>query len=181
VVTGRGIALGSFAGTPVANVADLQVNLKSGKIRATHLYCAQDTGLTVYPEGVANQAEGSLVQGASRALVEQVVFDRHQVTSLDWVTYPMMRFKDSPKISFAYIQRTDIPASVTGTLQPNGTTVPSGTVAAGIYVGGSGEPPSTSVGAAIANAFFDATGVRIRSAPMTPARVRAVLRASGKA
>jgi CO/xanthine dehydrogenase Mo-binding subunit len=66
-------------------------------------------------------------------------------------------------------------------VQPNGTTAPVSTVAAsGVYVGGSGEPPSTSIGAAIANAFFDATGVRIRSAPMTPARVRNVLAAAGK-
>jgi CO/xanthine dehydrogenase Mo-binding subunit len=98
------------------------------------------------------------------------------------VTYPMMRFKDAPKISFTYIQRTDIPASSTGTLQANGTTAPSSTVnASGVYVGGSGEPPTTSIGAAIANAFFDATGVRMRSAPMSPARVRAALKAAGKA
>jgi CO/xanthine dehydrogenase Mo-binding subunit len=181
VVTGRGIALGSFAGTPVATIADVQVNLKTGKLTPTHLYCAQDTGLTVYPEGVANQAVGSLVQGASRALFEQVSFDTKAVTSLDWVTYPMMRFKDSPAISFVYVQRTDIPATATGVVQPNGTTAPASTVAAsGVYVGGSGEPPSTSIGAAIANAFFDATGVRIRSAPMTPARVRNVLAAAGK-
>ena len=68
-----------------------------------------------------------------------------QVTSLDWVTYPIMRFKDSPKITFDFIQRTDIPAVSTGTLQANGTTAPSSTVAAsGVFVGGSGEPPSTS-------------------------------------
>jgi CO/xanthine dehydrogenase Mo-binding subunit len=179
VVTGRGIALGSFAGTPVANVADIQVNLKSGKIRATHLYCAQDTGLTVYHEGVANQAVGSLIQGASRVLYEQVVFDRNNVTSLDWVTYPIMRFADSPKITFEVIQRKDIPAESGADVLPNGTSKRTGDVADGIYVGGSGEPPTTSVGAAIANAFFDATGVRIREAPLTPARVRNYLRAAG--
>jgi CO/xanthine dehydrogenase Mo-binding subunit len=179
VVKGRGIALGSFAGTPVANVADVQVNTKTGKITVLHLYCAQDTGLTVYPEGVTNQAHGSLVQGASRALFEQVSFDRNRVTSLDWVTYPIMRFADSPKITFEFIQRKDIPADDDGTKQADGTTKAMGNVAEGLYVGGSGEPPSTSVGAAIANAFFDATGVRIRRAPLTPARVRNYLRAAG--
>jgi CO/xanthine dehydrogenase Mo-binding subunit len=179
VVTGRGIALGTFAGTPVAIVADISVNKKTGKITPTHFYCAQDTGLTVYPDGITNQAEGGLIQGASRALYETVHFDKQQVTSLDWVSYPIMRFKDSPQTTFAYIQRTDIPATSTGTLQPNGTTAPAGSTANGIFVSGSGELGSTSISAAIANAFFDATGVRMRSAPMTPARVRATLKAAG--
>jgi nicotinate dehydrogenase subunit B len=182
VVTGRGIALGSFAGTMVANVADVQVNKKSGKIRPLHLYSAQDTGLTVYPAGIEGQAVGSLTQGASRALFEEVTFDRHGVTSLDWVTYPILRFADSPEITFDYIQRTDIPALSTGTVGSNGASTPAGTVAAdGVMASGSGEPPTSCVSAAIANAFFDATGVRIRMAPMTPARVRAVLEAAGTA
>jgi CO/xanthine dehydrogenase Mo-binding subunit len=181
-VTGWGVALGSFAGTPVANIAEVRVNTKTGKITPINLFCAQDAGLTVYPEGVTNQAVGSLVQGASRMLYEEVAFDKKRVTSLDWVTYPIMRFKDSPNIVFEYIQRTDIPAISTGAVQPNGTTAPTSTVAtSGLFVSGSGEPPSTSVGAAIANAFFDATGVRMRSAPMTPARARAALKAAGVA
>jgi CO/xanthine dehydrogenase Mo-binding subunit len=179
LLRGRGIALGSFAGTAVANVADIEVNMKTGRIRPLHIYCAQDNGLTVFPDGVANQGVGSIVQGVSRVLTEQLAFNKHQVTGLDWVTYPMLRFKDSPDISFEYIQRTDIPATVTGVVQPNGTTRPASTVeASGVYVGGSGEPPLTSVGAAIANAFFDATGVRMRSAPMSPARVRATIKAA---
>jgi CO/xanthine dehydrogenase Mo-binding subunit len=91
-----------------------------------------------------------------------------------------MRFADAPKITFDYVQRTDIPAVNTGTLQANGTTAPSTTVAAsGVFASGSGEPPTASIGAAMANALFDATGVRLRSAPMTPARVRAALKAGG--
>jgi nicotinate dehydrogenase subunit B len=180
IVTGRGVALGAFAGTPVANIAEIQVNKKTGKVTPLHLYSAQDTGLTVYPEGVSNQAVGSLIQGASRALTEELSFNRKQVTGLDWVTYPIMRFKDAPTISFEYLQRTDIPAASTGVIQPNGTTAPASTVAAsGVFVSGSGEPPSTSIGAAIANALFDATGVRMRSAPLTPARVRAAFKAAG--
>jgi CO/xanthine dehydrogenase Mo-binding subunit len=155
------------------------VNRKSGKITPVHFYAAQDTGLTVYPGGIENQAVGSLTQGASRALFEEVSFDRHQVKSLDWVTYPIMRFKDSPKITFDYVQRTDIPADSDGKPTPTGTTAPAGNVANGILATGSGEPPTSCIGAAIANAFFDATGVRIREAPMTPARVRAVLKAAG--
>jgi len=182
VVTGRGVALGTFAGTPVANIAEIEVNRKTGKIRPLTFYSAQDTGLTVFPDGVGNQAVGSLVQGASRALQEEVAFNTRHVTSLDWVTYPILRFKDSPKIVFDYIQRYDIPAVSTGTVQANGTSAPSSTVAAsGVYVSGSGEPPSASIGAAMANAFFDATGVRMRTAPMSPARVKAVLKAAAAA
>jgi len=180
VRVGRGIAMGSFAGTMVAEVVDVKVNMKTGKITCTDIYCAQDTGLTHYIEGVTNQAVGSLVQGASRALFEEVTFDKSNVTSLDWVTYPIMRFVDSPNIHFQVVQRTDIPDNQTVTLLPNGTTAPNGTVASsGVYATGSGEPPTSCIGAAIANAFFDATGVRIRQAPMTPARVRATLKAAG--
>ena len=167
VVTGRGVALGGFAGTMAAIVADISVNKKTGKISATHLYGAQDTGLSVYIGGVENQAVGSMTQGLSRALYEQLAFNKSNVTSLDWVTYPILRFKDSPTITFSVIQRTDIPA------------VDSGTVASVRCSGatGSGEPPTAPIAAAVANAFFDATGVRIRQAPMTPARVRATLKA----
>jgi CO/xanthine dehydrogenase Mo-binding subunit len=186
--TGRGIALGQYASTMVGVVADVSVNMKSGKITCTHAYCAQDTGLTQYLAGVSNQAVGSLTQGASRALFEQVTFNKSNVTSLDWVGYPIMRFQDAPKISFAVLQRTDIPSNglgagaAPGVVQPNGTAVVGGNVAAGgVYSSGSGEPPQTCIGAAIANAFFDATGVRVREAPMTPARIRAVLKAAGVA
>ena len=73
------------------------------------------------PGGVENQAVGSLVQGTSRALLEEVAFNRSQVTSLDWITYPILRFKDAPLITFDYVQRTDIPAASTGTIQADGT------------------------------------------------------------
>ena len=177
---GRGIALGQYASTMVGVVADVSVNMKSGKISVTQVYSAQDTGMTVYPDGLTNQGIGSLIMGISRAMYEQVVFNQKQVTSLDWVTYPILRFKDAPKIDFQFIQRYDIPATNTGTASANGTSSPSSTVAAsGVFVSGSGEPPLSSIGAAIANAFFDATGVRVREAPMTPARIRAVLKAAG--
>ena len=105
------------------------------------------------------------MQGLSRALHEAVVFDKKGVTSLDWVTYPMIRFKDAPTVHIHGLTRTDVPATRQG---PGSRTT------------GSGEPALSPVPAAVANAFFDATGVRIREAPMTPARVRAVLKAAGK-
>jgi nicotinate dehydrogenase subunit B len=172
--------MGSYASTMVAEVADVTVNMKTGKITCTAVHCAQDTGLTQYVGGVENQAVGSIVMGASRALWEEVTFNSSNVTSLDWVSYPILRFKDAPTIDFQIVQRTDIPAVNTPTVLSNGTSVPASTVAAsGVYSSGSGEPPQSCIGAAIANAFFDATGVRIRQAPMTPARVRATLKAAG--
>jgi nicotinate dehydrogenase subunit B len=182
VVTGRGVALGSYASSMIAEVADVTVNKKTGKIVCTDVYCAQDTGMSQYPGGVEGQAVGSIVMGASRALWEEVTFNNSNVTSLDWVGYPIMRFQDAPKINFEIVQRYDIPATQTGNLLANGTAVPASTVAAsGVYSSGSGEPPSSCIGAAIANAFFDATGVRLRQSPMTPARVRATLKAAGVA
>ena len=92
--------------------------------RRSEVYSSQDTGMTVYPDGLVNQGIGSLIMGVSRAMHEQVVFNQKQVTSLDWVTYPILRFKDAPKIDFQFIQRYDIPATNTGTALANGTTTP---------------------------------------------------------
>jgi CO/xanthine dehydrogenase Mo-binding subunit len=155
VVTGRGIALGGFAGSQAAVVAEVAVDRRTGKVTAKHMYVAQVAGLTVYRDGVLGQLEGNLIMGASRALHEEVAFDRYRSTSLDWSTYPIMRFKDHPKVSCAIVQRPDLAST------------------------GSGEPPQAPIVAAIANAFFDATGVRIREAPLTPGRVRATLAAAG--
>ena len=100
---------------------------------------------------------GASVQAASRALHEEVTFDKARVTSHDWVSYPVLRFKDSPNVTPIVVQRLDKVST------------------------GSGEIPLATTVVAIANAFFDATGVRIREAPMTPPRVRGVLKAAGEA
>jgi CO/xanthine dehydrogenase Mo-binding subunit len=113
---------------------------------------------------------GALIQGLSRALYEAPTWNKERITSLDWVTYPILRFKDAPPITFSVIQRTDIPADDKGTVASSGA-----------LAQGSGEPPTAPIAAAVANAFFDATGVRIREAPMTAARVRATLKAAGVA
>jgi CO/xanthine dehydrogenase Mo-binding subunit len=162
LVTGRGIAFGHYANSMTCCIADIEVNKKTGKIVVKNLHVAADSGLVVYPAGAENNEEGAAVQGASRALVEEVAFNGKQVTSLDWVTYPMMRFKDAPKVYVHELSRADVP-------DPSGP---------GSRSTGSGEPALPPVAPAIANAFFDATGVRIREAPMTPARVRGVLAAA---
>jgi CO/xanthine dehydrogenase Mo-binding subunit len=156
VVRGRGIGLGSFAGSQAGVVADIEVNKKTGKITVLHAYTTQVSGLGVSLEGLESQMMGSMIMGASRTLYETVAFDKKRVTGLDWVTYPILRFKDHPKITYTVTQRLDLPST------------------------GAGEPPDAAIPAAIANAFFDATGVRIRETPLTPGRVRAVLRAAGK-
>ena len=156
VVTGRGIGIGTAGGgTRAAVVADVTIDKKTGTIAVTDMYTSQDAGLTVNPGLAENQMMGAAVQGASRALIEQVRFSKSHVTSVDWATYPIMRMKESPKVTTVVVQRTDQPAT------------------------GSGEPPTVGAPAAIANAFFDATGVRMRQMPMTPGRVRAVLKAAG--
>jgi CO/xanthine dehydrogenase Mo-binding subunit len=154
VVTGRGIALGGFANTQAGVAADIEVNKKTGKIVVKHLYAAQDAGLTVNPALVENQMSGCLVQGCSRALLEEVRFNKVRSTSLDWNSYPILRFKDSPNVTTVVVQRINEPST------------------------GSGEPSTVAVAAAIGNAFFDATGVRLHSVPMSPARVRAALAAA---
>jgi CO/xanthine dehydrogenase Mo-binding subunit len=164
VVKGRGIAFGYYANTMTCCVADIEVNKSTGKIVAKELRVAGDAGLIVYPHGSENNEEGAAMQGLSRGLVEQVDFNKKGVTSLDWVTYPMIRFKDAPKIHIHGLTRTDVP-------DPAGP---------GSRTTGSGEQALSPVPAAVANAFFDATGVRLREAPMTPARVRGVLKAAAK-
>ena len=90
-------------------VADIEVNKSTGKIVAKELHIAGDAGLIVYPAGSENNEEGAAMQGLSRGLVEQVVFDKKGVTSLDWVSYPMIRFKDAPTIHIHGLTRTDVP------------------------------------------------------------------------
>ena len=99
IVTGRGIANSHHGGAYAAVVADIQVNKKTGKILVTHLYAAQDSGFGMNPDLIYNQMVGNVIQGTSRALWEEVTFNTNQVTSIDWVTYPILRFKDAPKPS----------------------------------------------------------------------------------
>lgn len=153
VVSGRGVAIGGFARTYAAAVADITVDTVTGKIRVKHVTVAHDCGLIVNPNGVEQQIEGCVVQGVSRALLEEVTFSKSRVTSLDWESYRILRFKDTPSLTTVLLNRPDLPST------------------------GAGEPAIAPIAGAIANAFFDATGKRIRTMPMTPARVRAALKA----
>jgi CO/xanthine dehydrogenase Mo-binding subunit len=157
IVTGRGIAIGGFSNGRPAVIADITVNKKNGTITCTHLYCAMDSGSLINPAMVENQMSGSLIMGASRALYEATRFSKVRQTSFDWVTYPIMRFKASPAVTTIVLQRLDQGAD------------------------GAGEPAEAPVAAAIGNAFYNATGVRLTQMPMTPPYVKAALKAAGVA
>ncbi len=132
-------------------VAEVEVDKSNGNVRVTRFVLAHDCGLIINPDGLKNQIEGNIIQGVSRALMEEVKFDASGVTTLDWVSYPVIRFPDVPEIELVLINRPEMPAL------------------------GGGEPSSAPIAAAIANAIFDAVGVRLREAPFTPARVLAAI------
>jgi nicotinate dehydrogenase subunit B len=150
---GWGVAVADRDETMTAAIAEVAVDTSSGKIAVQRITLAQDCGLIVNPDGVKNQIEGNVIQGVSRTLLEEVKFDASGITSLDWVSYPILAFPDVPEIDVVLINRPDMP--------PNG----------------SGEPSLVPVPAAIANAVFNAAGVRLREVPMTPDRVLAALKA----
>lgn len=152
VVRGRGIGLGTHLASYGGAVAEIEVNKETGKVVAKHLYGAIDAGLVVNPGNVENQISGQLVQTASRMFHEEVKFSETGVTSVDWNSYPILRFEEAPEVTPVVVQRLNEKYS------------------------GAGEECMAACAAAIGNAFFDATGVRIREFPMTPERVLAALR-----
>jgi nicotinate dehydrogenase subunit B len=153
VARGRGIAYVHYKQQEnyVAMGMEVVVDRASGKVAVERVVCVHDCGQMINPDGVKAQVEGCIIQTLSRALYEEVTFDRSRVTSTDWSSYPIMRFNDVPKLEIALIDR---PAE-----RPLGA----------------GEAASAPVAAALANAIFDAAGVRLRTAPFTPERVRAAL------
>jgi len=159
IVRGRGVALlGSNTDTNVAGIFEVAVNRKTGVIHIERVVIAQDCGLIVNPDGVKNQIEGGIIQSTSRALKEEVIFDRSRVTSLDWASYPIITFAEIPDVvDIVLLSRPDLPPMRVG------------------------EPASESVWPGIANAVFDATGVRLRDMPFTPARMLRGLSGPGQA
>ena len=181
--SGRGFGFGTFASSQVGIVADVQVNMKSGKIIPKHLYIAQNNGVTMGPQLVANQMSGAAIQGLSRALLEQTSFTKERITSLDWVTYPILRFDQAPKVTLVNVHPGEYvtvnPDFAAGGDKIDVTKGNTNAFANGWTLSGSGEPPTAAIGSAIANAFFDATGVRIRQSPMNSANVRAAFKLAG--
>jgi nicotinate dehydrogenase subunit B len=151
IAQGRGIALTQRARTYVAAVAEVEVNNSTGEVAVKRIVCSHDCGLMINPDGVKNQVEGNIIQGVSRALYEEVTYDGNGVTSLDWGTYPILRFPDVPELEIVLINRPE--------MQPLGA----------------GEGATIPPAAAIANAIFDAVGARLREGPFTAKRVLAAM------
>jgi nicotinate dehydrogenase subunit B len=161
-------------------VIDIEVNKQTGDIVATHLYLAHNTGVTVSPELTASQVSAGAIMGLSRALCERVTFTEESVTSTDWLSYPILRSKQSPLVTIAIVHPNGYLTVTPGSLADS---VTDGNVAAaghGWGVSGAGEAASVPPSPAVANAFFDATGVRIRETPMTPTRVRSELKSAAQ-
>lgn len=154
VAHGRGIAYVHYkhSETYVAIGMEVAVERASGRIKVERVACAHDCGQIINPDGVHAQVEGSILQTLSRVLMEEVQFDRSHVTSVDWSSYPIIRFTDIPKLDISLIDRPALPPL------------------------GAGEAACAPVGGALANAVFDATGARLRTVPFTPERVRAALK-----
>ena len=160
IQSGRGLAYTYRSNTVVALIADVEVNRDTGHVWVKRLVCAHDCGLTINPMGLKHTIECGMLHGLSRALWEEVQFDNEKVTSVDWATHPSMRHSDTP-------ESIDI-VLVNGDPNPDRPDLPH-------Y--GAGETSHKPMIAAVANAIFDATGVRLRRAPFRKERVLEALRA----
>ena len=160
IVRGRGFAYALYVHSKFpgygaawsAWIADVSVNRATGDVSVTRVVAGQDSGLMINPDGVRHQIQGNVIQSTSRALMEEVSFSRNAVTSREWGAYPIITFPNIPKIDVLMLPRQDQPPL------------------------GVGESASVPSAAAIANAIFDATGVRFRELPFTPERILRGLR-----
>jgi nicotinate dehydrogenase subunit B len=151
-VSGRGIAYAQRGATRVAVIAEVDVDRSTGKIWARKFTVAHDCGQMINPNGLHHSVENNVVQATSRTLWEEVKFDQNNVTSVDWLTYPILDVTEAPAlIDVVLIDHPEIAPS------------------------GAGEASTRPVAAAIANAVFDATGVRIRRVPFSPDNVKSAL------
>jgi CO/xanthine dehydrogenase Mo-binding subunit len=159
LVRGRGIAYVRYnnAITYVTTVAEVEVDRKTGQVKVLRLVVAHDCGQMINPDGVLNQIQGGAIQTVSRTLMEDVRWSGSRIESVDWGSYPILRFGDVPKVEAVLIDRPGLPTW------------------------GAGEQTPTTIPAAIANAIFDATGARVRQIPFAPSRVLAALQAAGNA
>ena len=149
---GKGIAFAERGGTAVAVVAQVEVDRNTGRIWTRKVTVAHDCGLVINPLILRQTIEGNVLHGISRTLFEEVRFDRDSVKSIDWASYPILEIQDAPEaIEVVLIDRPEVAPT------------------------GAGEPTIRVIPAAVANAFFDATGKRLRRAPMDPERVKAAL------
>jgi isoquinoline 1-oxidoreductase len=144
---GIGLACGTDAGTWVAMIVGVNVDKSTGKVKVERVACAQDMGLCVNPQGALIQMEGCIQMGLGYTLTEEIQFEGGNIKNRNFDTYEIPRFSWTPKMDCVILDRKNMPPK------------------------GGGEPAIITVGAAVANAIFDATGARMYQMPMTPARV----------
>ncbi|MBI1874099.1 MAG: molybdopterin-dependent oxidoreductase [Acidobacteria bacterium] len=161
MLTGRGIAYAFRNQTVIAEIAEVEVNRRTGRVWVRRLVCAHDCGLVVNPEALRRTVEGAMLHSVSRALCEEVQFDTQKVTSVNWSSYPILTHTDTPASIDVVL--------VNGDPNPSRPDLPH-------Y--GAGEASCKPMIAAVANAIYDATGVRIRRVPFRPERVLAALKAA---
>ncbi len=161
ILTGRGVSYAFRNQTVVAQIAEVEVNRKTGKVWVKRFVCAHDCGLVINPEALRRTVEGGMLHSLSRSLYEEVTFDTEKVTSVDWRSHPTLTHLDAPA-------QIDV-VIVNGDPNPNRPDLPH-------Y--GAGETVCKTTIAAVANAIHDATGVRLRRMPFREARVLAALKAA---
>jgi nicotinate dehydrogenase subunit B len=145
---GCGVACGIRSGAYVATIAEVEVDRSTGEVQVKRVVHAQDMGLVINPEGAKLQVEGSIIMGLGYALREEIHFRNGEILDLNFDTYRIPRFSWTPKIETVLIEEQSPPQ-------------------------GGGEPPIVCVGAVMANAIYDAVGVRLYQLPMTPERILA--------
>jgi nicotinate dehydrogenase subunit B len=152
VAVGRGFAYRELVGTYIALIVEVRVHRDTGVIEIPRLVCAHDCGLIANSETIRHVIDRQLVWGVSRVMYEEVQFDQNMVTSVDWLTYPVIKMDGVPRsIEIVLINRPEEPSA------------------------GAAEMAIGPLPAAISNAVFDATGVRLRRVPFTPERVKVAL------
>jgi isoquinoline 1-oxidoreductase len=148
---GHGLACGIYLGTYVAAMAEVAVDLKSGRVQVKRVVCAQDMGQIINPEGARMQMEGCMMMGLGYALTEEIHFQGGAIRDLNFDTYEIPRFSWLPRIEAVLVESPAVPPQ------------------------GGGEPAITCMGGVLANAVFHATGVRLFELPMTPDRIKKAL------
>ena len=145
--TGYGISCTNYLNTYVATIAKVFVNKSTGKVKVEHVVCAQDMGEIINPQGAKLQIEGGITMGLGAALYEEIEFSGGKILTRNFDSYQFARCSDAPKIDVVLIDNPELPPQ------------------------GCGEPAITTIGAALANAIFDAVGARVFVLPMTPERI----------
>jgi nicotinate dehydrogenase subunit B len=153
LMVGRGVAFARYENDEalVACIVNVSIEPSTGQVEVKHVIVAHDCGLIINPDGLKNQIEGNVIQSLSRALKEEVLFDELRIRSVDWETYPILKFSEVPPVDIVLINRPEEPAL------------------------GAGEPSTVTTAAALANAIFDASGIRLRQVPFTPEKIRQAL------